>query len=139
MNFYHFTSLRHWKEIQECGCIKTTCSNLLPPDLESRTIIDGKIWDKNFDYRKVVWLTDKIKPNEIGLGLNGCIENKTAVRLTISKDNVPDIIKWKHFADNANMDSKWRHELEQGRQASSWYVVEHEIPLECVTSVDILG
>ena len=139
MNYYHFTSLRHWEEIKKCGYIKTTCSNLLPPDKETYQIIDGKVWDKNYDYRRVVWLTDKIKPNEHNLGIDICIESKTAVRITISSDNVPDIIKWKHFADNAQMNSEWRHIIEHGRQPSSWYVVEHDIPLDCISSVDILA
>lgn len=138
MNYYHFTSKRHWEETKESGYIKTTCSNLFPPDKETFQIIDGKVWHKNFDFRKVVWLTNKIRPDAHGLGLAGCAESKTAVRITISSDKVPDIIRWKYFADGANMDSVWRHRLESGRQASTWYVVEHDIPIGCITSVDIL-
>lgn len=138
MKYYHFTSKRHWQEIQESGVIKTTCSNLLPPDLETYKIVDGKARDKNWGYRQVVWLTNKISPNSMDLGLNYASESKTAVRLTIDTDKVPNIRRWKHFADEAHMDRNWRKKMESFGKSSAWFVVESEIPLECVSSVDIL-
>ena len=138
MKYYHFTSKRHWQEIQQSGVLKTTCSNLLPPDLETFKIVDGKARDKNWDYRQVVWLTNQIKSNPTELGLNGVAESKTAVRITIDSNIVKNIKRWKHFADEANMDDAWRKKLESCGKASTWFVVENEIPLECVSEVDIL-
>lgn len=138
MKYYHFTSKRHWQEIQESGVIKTTCSNLLPPDLETFKIENGVARDKNWGYRQVVWLTNQIKPVSVELGLCGTCESKTAVRITIDTDKVPNIRRWKHFADEAHMDSDWRKKLESFGKPSAWFVVESEIPLECVSSVDIL-
>lgn len=139
MNFYHFTSLYHLEKIKESGYIKTTASNLFPPDKETFRVIDGKAMDKNYNYRQVVWLTNQIMPTAQSIGVNGSTVNKLAVRLTISTDTVPDIKRWKYFADEEKMDATWRNLFEHGRKASSWYVVEHNIPLEDVIAIDILS
>lgn len=138
MKYYHFTSKSHWQEIQESGVIKTTCSNLLPPDPETFKIENGVARDKNWGYRQVVWLTNQIKPVSVELGLCGACESKTAVRITIDTDKVPNIRRWKHFADEAHMDRDWRKKMENFGKPSAWFVIENEIPLECVSSVDIL-
>lgn len=138
MKYYHFTSKRHLQEIKESGVIKTTCSNLLPPDPDTLKIVDGKARDKNWNYRQVVWLTNQIKPNSKELGLSYASESKTAVRLTIDTDKVANIKRWKHFADEAKMDNNWRKRFESYGKPSTWFVVESEIPLDCVSSIDIL-
>lgn len=138
MNYYHYTSKKNWEKIQKSGVIKTTCSNLLPPDLSTMQIVDGCLRDKNDDYKKVVWLTNQIRPDKMKLALNGTKYSKTAVRITISTEKVPDIIKWKHFADSNNMDASWRKRIESIGKPAYWFVCEHEIPIECISSVDIL-
>lgn len=66
--YYHYTSKVHVTNILKSGHLKLTESNL-KPDVEM--------------YKPVVWLTTKAIPNDLELGLNGSVVDKTEVKIIV--------------------------------------------------------
>lgn len=139
MRLYHFTSLESYVKIAESGYIDVSSSNLLPPDratMEIRSRSDGSFyyWDKNSEYKPVVWLTTSefADPQEQGLSPAKCV-----IRLAVNY-NALEYCKWSSFADENNMDKAWRASLEKGRAPETWYIRASRIPYsEIVESVMI--
>ena len=150
---YHYTSAHHYGVIQDTGCLKLTPSNLLPPDMATACqrpvyrVLEGteeapkhveiygyEYWDKNCDYKKVVWLTDD--PNATTEGI--CVQpEKLVIRLSIDTTGLP-CRKWRRFADENHMDLAWRRQLEAGRKPGSWFVCTSSIPLSKIVAVDVI-
>ena len=135
MKLYHYTSLEQYVRIADSGFIMLSSSNLLPPDpasAEIRKYPDGRgfyYWDKNMDYKNVVWLTSMEEPDPEALGLT---PRKCAIRLTVEY-NPLTYIPWKKYADINHMNKKWRRTFENGRSPETWYVRCSQLPYEEIT------
>ena len=135
MKLYHYTSLEQYVKIADSGYIDLSPSNLLPPDRASaqiRQYPDGSgfyFWDKNQDYKNVVWLTSMEDPDPEALGLT---PRKCAIRLAVDY-NPFTYIPWKKFADLNRMDKKWRRAFEDGRSPNTWYVRSSRLPFDEIT------
>ena len=139
MRLYHFTSLENYVKIAESGYIDLSPSNLLPPDkatMQIRTRSDGSkyYWDKNNDYKPVVWLTTEELPDAQAQGLSPA---KCVIRLAVNYNPLM-YVAWSKFADDNRMDEEWRHALEAGRAPDTWYIRTSRIPYsEIIESVSI--
>lgn len=129
MRLYHFTSLENYVKIAESGYIDLSPSNLLPPDkatMQIRTRSDGSqyYWDKNNDYKPVVWLTTEELLDAQAQGLS---QAKCVIRLAVNYNPLM-YEAWSKFADDNRMDKKWRQALEAGRAPETWYIRTSRIP-----------
>ena len=136
---YHHTSSVHLEIIKEFGYLKTTASNLFPPDQASRRtryLFDKngdaygeEFFDKHSDYKRVVWLTTQEIPIAHDLGLEGLIPGIDKTEVTIVFRYQPRFLPWKEFAKANNIDEYWQHTLEEGRKPNTWYVCQTPIKL----------
>ena len=131
---YHFTSVGHYLEIVESGFIKLSPSNLLPPDEKTafiRSLPNGgkEYWDKNSDYKPVVWLTDLKNPDPSALAL---YPEKCKIRLTIKNCFMYE--KWIDFANRNSMDKEWRRSIERGRRPEHWFISQSQIPYSAIVA-----
>lgn len=83
------------------------------------------LWDKNNDYKPVVWLTKDADANALKTGLDFSCNDKTEYRFTF--DFVPAFVSWRKFSSENGMIAWWREKIEKGRDYFNWYV--HEGPL----------
>jgi hypothetical protein len=121
---YHFTSLERLPEIKAADRLTTTESNLsnhhehAGPD--------------------VVWLTSDADIDADEQGLAGTAEDKTAVRITV---DVPDseVQPWLVWSRKRGITPGWALFLEEGRRASSWYVVQRTIPASEWVDISVLA
>lgn len=135
---YHFTSRDHLPYILSSGVLKPTCSNLRPPDkasLQKRPdpFIPNcwTIWDKNADFKPVVWMTKEADTTATGTGLDGAACDKTEYRFTIPFQET--FVSWRKFSVANNMPHQWRECIEKGRNHHNWYVHEGQLPIAGMT------
>lgn len=127
---YHYTSAYHLPCIIASERINTTTSDLLKP--KRLIVVNGRIIDPETDwYKPVVWLTDSLNPDN--MGLDGSSVNKKQIRLTIPMQ--PHFKKWGPWATQNNMDSQWRKAITHNKNWKSWYVSEIPISLDDVIEI----
>ena len=131
---YHFTSVFHLKEIIERGSLTRTRSQLKP--LLNPRVVEGNYTDDNADYKPVVWLTDSLSPDKMGIDEAPFPEHdKTRIRLEIPMLPELGILRWRTFADANDADPDCRKKIERGMNHHSWYVTEQEVPFSAVIGI----
>ncbi len=113
MKLYHFTSVRHMKEIERCGSIKTTYSDIRP---------DGA-------GPGVVWLTTNPKPKQGWTEIDApvFVHERYGVRITVE---VPEkeAHSYPEWSRKMGIDPKWfKLYTERDRDFVNWYVVTRPI------------
>jgi len=113
LKLYHFTSVRHMKEIERCGSIKTTCSDIQP---------DGA-------GPGVVWLTSNPKAKQAWSEGEAPIFllEKYGIRITVE---VPEkeAHSYPEWSRKMGIDPKWfKLYTERDRDFVNWYVVTRPI------------
>ena len=127
---YHYTSAYQMLRIIASERINTTTSDLLKP--KHLMVVNGRAIDPETDwYKPVVWLTDSLNPDN--MGLDGASVNKKKIRLTIPVQ--PHFKKWGPWATQNNMDPKWRKAYTRNMNWQSWYVSEIPIFLDDVAEI----
>jgi hypothetical protein len=116
MKLYHFTSMEHWKSIQESGRLLPTESNVGSPLYH---------WPPTGAHRgpDVVWLLSTPKLNGFPHGLLGSSQDKLAVRITV---DLPNPIRWLDWEWTAMMHPRWHEAIVEtggGPDAvKDWYI-----------------
>lgn len=123
---YHYTSVEQLPWIGYSGYLKLTSSDLIMPDETIETELKNKV------YRPVVWLTDSLSAEK--MGLDGSLYNKKAVRITIQ--GKPDIVKWEYWEPIKEMKPEWKRAYCKDRNWKSWYVSEQIITFEDILKVE---
>ncbi|MEW6720947.1 MAG: hypothetical protein AB1346_10905 [Thermodesulfobacteriota bacterium] len=113
MKLYHFTSIRHMREIEKCGVLRTTFSDIQP---------DGA-------GPGVVWLTSNPKPKQewAGGGAPIFLLEKYGIRITVE---LPDkeVHRYPDWSRKMGIHPKWfKMYTERDSGYASWYVVTRPI------------
>ena len=134
---YHFTSKYHLPLILKNGYLNVTESNLKEiTKAELQIIKRGEIPRFNTDikkfYKPVVWLTNSLISNNIGLG--GTM-NKSEIKFTLKGQDHYE--KWSTWSQKNNIKTHWFETMKRGYNWDSWYICESVIPLTSDTVIKI--
>ncbi|MBE0603783.1 MAG: hypothetical protein IH611_09150 [Deltaproteobacteria bacterium] len=113
LKLYHFTSVRHMRDIMRSGCIRTTCSDIQP---------DGA-------GPAVVWLTSNPNPKQEWTEGDAPVFllEKYGIRITVE---IPekDAHRYPEWSGKMGMDPKWfKLYTERDGDFGNWYVVTRPI------------
>lgn len=139
-NLYHYTSRLQAERIIKAGYLWLTPSDLIKPvDLTITKNEDGT-WGTKSEIsdrvKPVVWLTDSLNPNNIGL--EGPDEfkviDKKRIRITVMPNE--EYSWWVTWAQKNRMNKKWFKAYTRNNRYGTWYISEKEIYMKDVLLIE---
>lgn len=132
-HLFHYTCAENLKFILEDGILLPSCSNLRPFDKATYEMrVNPRSdrlypWDKNSDYKPVVWLTALKEAEAENNGNAHSGDDKTEYRIRFIWS--PRFKSWHDFADENEVEPTWRKRIEHGCRHKFWWVHEGSLSI----------